>query len=125
MDNHPHIGLVDTHSKSICRYHHTGLVVLPGYLALIFCGSVEPRMIEGGRDACLVEQFGKLLGAAAATGVDDGCSLDILEDMNELLALICGLTNDISKVPPLEAHAEDIKWNMTILIPHSTFHIPR
>ena len=72
MDDHTDIWFVDTHTKGIRGDHHAGLVVLPGELPLVLCDGIESGMIEGGRDACLVEQLSELLGPAAATGIDDG-----------------------------------------------------
>ena len=109
MDHEAHIGFVDTHAKGIGGHHHAYFVLLPPSLALILDGTVESCVVEGGRDACLREQFGIFLRASPATRIDDGRALDALEDMYQLFALVGGVAHHVGKVLPLETHAEDVE----------------
>ena len=102
VDHQPHVRLVDTHTEGVGGYHHPHLVLLPVALSFVLDGVVESGVVEGGADACLVDEFGDLLGASAAAGIDNGTALDAVEDMDELFALVSGTTHDVSQVPPLE-----------------------
>ena len=106
MDDEAYVGFVDTHAEGVGGYHHSDLITLPRLLALILDGGIQTGMVEGGGDACLIEQVSKLLGAFPATGIDDGGAFQTVEDMDELLPFVCGLAHDVCKVLPLEGHAE-------------------
>ena len=72
-------------------------------------------MIEGGGDASLIQQFGKLLGAFSAAGIDDGGTFHAIQDMQELLSLVGGFSHDIGEVFALEAHGIEIETRLTRL----------
>ena len=107
MDHHPHIGLVDTHTEGVGGHHHPYLVFLPVALSLVLHSGIEAGVIEGGADACLIKQLCHFLGATTTAGIDDGAAFHAIKDMDELFALVGGLTDDIRQVLALEAHFED------------------
>ena len=109
VDHEAHIGFVDAHAEGISGHHHAYFVLLPPSLALILDGTVESCVVEGGRDACLREQFGIFLRASSAACIDDGRTLDTLKDMNQLFALVGCVAHHVGKVLPLETHAEDVE----------------
>lgn len=108
MDNHPYIRFVDTHTEGIGSHDDSHLVLLPGFLALIFYRWQESCMIEGALDAILVEQGGNLLGTFPASGIDDGRAFCASQDMHHLVELIAYGAYDICQVLALKTHFEHI-----------------
>ena len=108
-----HVGLVDAHAEGIGGYHHPYPAFLPSLLSLILHAGVKTCMVEGGGDACLVEQFRHIFRALTAAGVDNGRARHAVQDMKELLALVCGIPHDVDEVLPLEAHLEEVETSGT------------
>ncbi len=102
VDDESYVRFVDTHAESVSCHHHPYLVLLPVSLSFIFYHTVKSCMIEGGGDACLIQQVGKLLRAFSAAGIDDGCALHTVQNMQQLLALVSGFPNDIGEVASFE-----------------------
>ena len=122
-----YIGFVDTHSEGICSHHHSCLIVLPGFLPLVFCRCLEAGMIECCRDACLVEHIGNFLRSSATAGIYYRTALNAIEDMYQLIALIGSPPYDIREVLALEAHLKDIEGARRARYPRRTRYprIPR
>ena len=108
MDNHPYIRFVDTHTEGIGSHDDSHLVLLPGFLALIFYRWQESCMIEGALDAILVEQGGNLLGTFPASGIDDGRAFCASQDMHHLVDLVAYGAYDICQILALKTHFEHI-----------------
>ena len=67
------IGLVNAHAEGVGGHDDAHFVALPVCLSLVFYGSVEAGMIEGGCDVVLViEEFGNLFGTFPAAHIDNG-----------------------------------------------------
>ena len=65
-------------------------------------------MVEIGCDVLVVQQFGNFLGAAAVAYVYNGTAGHAAQYMQQFGSLVLCFANNISKVVPLEAHAEYI-----------------
>ena len=110
MDHQTDIGLVDTHTKGVGSYHHTGLIALPVFLAFVFYGGIKTSVVEGGADTSLVEHIRYFFRSATATGIDDGTAFYAVEDVDEFLALIGGPSDDICQILAFEGHLKDIEF---------------
>ena len=115
MYHHTHIGLVDTHSKSVGGHHYTILVFLPFALSLIFRAGIQTCMIEGGSDAGFADNLCKLLGTQAAAGLYNGRTLYVLQDMYQLFGLVFCLSHHIGQILALKTHLEDSETILFLL----------
>ena len=116
VDDQSYVRLIDTHAKSVGGYHHACLVFLPSHLALVFYYRVESGMVEGGRNACFVEQLCNFLGASTTAGIDNGRTFHTVKDVDEFLALIGSASYNVSQIFAFEGHAKNVK---------AMFHLPR
>ena len=71
VNHQSHIGLVNTHSKSIRRHHHTYLIVQPCLLTFILHRCIKPGMIESGSDSCAIQPLGILFRTATTANIDN------------------------------------------------------
>ncbi len=116
MGHHPDIGLVDTHAKGIGSHHDAHLIMLPGLLPAVFLSIVESGMEEGGLQASLVQQVGIFFGAPTTTGIDNGRTFHVVQDMDELLCLVARFPHDVGEVLALKAHAKNA-WLAEMQLP--------
>src|SRR3712207_1256506 len=79
-----YIGLVDTHSESVCSYHYTYFPVLPAFLAEVFHGIVQPRVIEIGGNAFVYQKPGDFFRPPSVAHIDNGAALYLSQNAQHL-----------------------------------------
>ena len=108
MYHQSHVGFVDTHTECVGGHHHPYLVGLPVALSFVADTVGKTSMIECGVDIVLAEEIRQFLGLLSVAHVDDGTSVDLVEDMYHLGRLIFGVPHDVGKIAALKTHAEHI-----------------
>src|SRR5690606_14738732 len=98
MDYHPHIRLIDSHSKSISTHHHTDFIFHPRLLALRSNLHRKPGMIGQCRNPELAESISDLMRSLTISHIPDRRTIDSTENFQSFFELVFYKSYAIAKV---------------------------
>lgn len=108
VDDDAHVRLVYSHAESVGGHHDAAPAGLPAVLADVFGGIVQSGMVEVGCYVFVVQQFGDFFGTSAVAHVHDGAAGHAAQDVQQFAGLVVGLADNVGKVAPFKAHAENV-----------------
>ena len=109
MDYATHIRLVDAHAESIRGYDDTEVSFLPGAGSFVFLLIGETGVVIRREDSVGRQPLGQFTRATAATYIDNGTTVDFLQELQDFLFHRSRVGTDaVGKVLALEAHADHV-----------------
>ena len=124
MNDETHIGLVNAHTKRICRHHHTNTTFRPVYLPIVLFCIRQTCVIVAGCDAILFQESGNLHRLLTCTGIDNRTTIrHSLQHVQHLSHPVLCFAHHINQILTLETHREGILLTKTKPLLYVVHHL--